>query len=103
MGCGMSGQGNTSKLRIHEFRHRGSTYEVYFEELDGQPLALVYASDGTKRPLLPFPDEIRSGMSPPTIRLGYIAVAEWLVKNDRWPDAAGNAALFRADELEQAA
>jgi hypothetical protein len=99
----MSGQAMTSRLRIHEFRHRGSTYEVCLEELDGQPFALVYASDDTKRPLLPFPDEIPGGLSPSAIRVGYIAVAEWLVKNDRWPDAAGKAALFRADDLEQAA
>jgi hypothetical protein len=91
------------KLRIHEFRHRGSTYEVYFEELEGQLFALVYASDGSKRPLLPFPDDIPIGMSPSAIRVGYIAVAEWLVKNDRWPDATIKVPLLEAQDLDRAA
>jgi hypothetical protein len=99
----MSGQGEKSKLRIHEFRHRGNTYQVYLEGLDGQLFATVYAPNGLKRPLVPFPDEIPSGLSPPAIRMGYIAVAEWLVKNDKWPDAETRAALLRASDLEQAA
>ena len=33
----MAGHGKTSRLRIHDFRHRGNTYEVCLEELDGQP------------------------------------------------------------------
>lgn len=98
----MNGQ-EKQKLRIHEFRYRGATYEVCLKELDGQVFAAVCAADGLKRPLLAFPDEIPGGLSPSAIRMGYIAVAEWLVKNDRWPDAAGKAALFRADDLEQAA
>src|SRR5829696_4670201 len=77
----MSGQGEKSKLRIHEFRHRGNTYQVYLEGLDGELFATVYAPNGLKRPLVPFPDEIPSRLSPPAIRMGYIAVAEWLVKN----------------------
>ena len=85
------------KLRIHEFTHRGRTYHVGLEDLDGQPFAVVYASLETKRPLLPFPDEVPAGLSPKAIRLGYIAAAEWLVKNDRWPDAETRAALLRAD------
>jgi hypothetical protein len=52
---------------------------------------------------VPFPDEIPSGLSPPAIRMGYIAVAEWLVKNYKWPDAETRAALLRADDLDQAA
>ena len=92
----MSGQEKPSKLRIHDFRHRGITYEVCLEELDGQPFAAVYAPNGTKRPLMPFPEEIPSGLSLQAIRKGYIAVAEWLVKNERWPDAETRAALLRA-------
>jgi hypothetical protein len=64
----MSGQGKTSKLRIHEFRHRGNTYEVCLEELDGQSFAAVYAPNGDKRPLVPFPDEIPEGLSSPAIK-----------------------------------
>jgi hypothetical protein len=37
------------------------------------------------------------------VRVGYNAVAEWLVKNERWPDAETRAALLRAKDLEQAA
>jgi hypothetical protein len=59
----MSGQEKPSKLRIHEFRHRGLTYEVCLEELDGQPFAAVYAPNGAKRPLVPFPDELPNGLS----------------------------------------
>ena len=99
----MPGHGKTSRLRIHDFRHRGSTYEVCLEELDGQRFAGVYGPNGTKRPLMPFPEEIPSGLSPQAIRKGYIAVAEWLVKNDRWPDAETRAALLRTDTLEPAA
>lgn len=33
----------------------------------------------------------------------YIAVAEWLVRNDRWPDAETKAALSRADKTREAA
>ena len=35
----MSDQEKPSKLRIHEFRHRGITYQVCLEELDGQSIA----------------------------------------------------------------
>ena len=99
----MSGHGEKSKLRIHEFRHRGTTYQVYLEGLDGQLFAIVYAPNGLMRPLVPFPDEIPSGLSPPAIRMGYIAVAEWLVNNDKWPDVETRAALLRANDLDQAA
>ena len=95
----MSGQEKPSKLRIHEFRHRGITYEVCLEELDGQPFAAVYAPNGAKRPLVPFPDELPNGLSPRAIRVGYNAVAEWLVKNERWPDAETRAALLRAKDI----
>ena len=42
----MSGQGEKSKLRIHEFRHRGNTYQVYLEGLDGELFATIYAPSG---------------------------------------------------------
>jgi len=99
----MSGQETPCKLRVHEFRHRGITYEVCLEELDGQPFAAVYAPNGAKRPLVPFPDELPNGLSTRSVRVGYNAVAEWLVKNERWPDAETRAALLRAKDLEQAA
>ena len=65
--------------------------------------ATMYAPNGLKQPLVPFPDDIPSGLSPPAIRMGYIAVAEWLVKNDKWPDVETRAALLRAADLDQAA
>jgi hypothetical protein len=99
----MSDEAKQPKLRIHEFRHRGNTYHVCFEELDGQQFAAVYASEEIKRPLVPFPDELPSGLSPQAIRRGYIAVAEWLVTNDKWPDAHARAALSRGESLMQAA
>jgi hypothetical protein len=96
-------QGHRSKLRLHEFRHRGNTYEVCLDKFDGQLFAAVYAPDGAKRPLAPFPDEIPTGLSPSAIRMGYIAVAEWLVKNDRWPDAKSGTSLLGAEDLDRAA
>jgi len=99
----MSGHAKQFKLRIHEFRHRGNTYHVCFEELDGQQFAAVYADEEVKRSLVPFPDELPNGLSPQAIRKGYIAVAQWLVTNDKWPDAQARAELSRLDSSMQAA
>ena len=99
----MASHGKTSRLRIHDFRHRGDTYEVCLEELDGQRFTGVYGPNGIKRILVPYPEEIPTGLSPQAIRKGYIAVAEWLVKNDRRPDEETRAALLRTESLEAAA
>ena len=99
----MSDEAKQPKLRIHEFRHRGNTYHVCFEELDGQQFAAVYASEDMKRALVPFPDELPSGLSPQAIRKGYIAVAEWLVINDKWPGAEARVELSRVNSLAKAA
>jgi len=99
----MASHGKISRLRIHDFRHRGDTYEVCLEELDGQRFTGVDGPNGIKRILVPYPEEIPTGLSPQAIRKGYIAVAEWLVKNDRRPDEETRAALLRTESLEAAA
>src|SRR5918993_4299860 len=60
----MASHGKTSRLRIYDFRHRGNTYEVCLEELDGQRFTGVYGPNGIKRLLVPFPEEIPTGQSP---------------------------------------
>lgn len=72
----------------HMFAHSDIAYEVRFQRMDGQWFARLHlAASDESRPLLPLEDEVAAGLSDPSIRIGFIAVAEWLVKTGRWPDA----------------
>jgi hypothetical protein len=68
----------------HEFNHSGVAYEVRFQRADNQWFATLYV-EGQEQgwPLLPSPDELSVQLSDDAIRVGFIAVAEWLVKTER--------------------
>jgi hypothetical protein len=55
------------------------------------------------RPLHPFPDEIPRKISADAIRSGYAKVAEWLVKNGRWPARETIAHHSNEGSIERAA
>ena len=93
----MSGQEKPSKLASMTFGIGASPMRSASRSWMASLSRRVYAPNGAKRPLVPFPEELPNGLSPRAIRKGYIAVAEWLVKNDRWPDAETRAALLRID------
>ena len=70
----------------------GQLFEVRVQRIDGAPFAgLFFAGSEVGRPLLPFPDEVPSEHSIHAVAEGYIAVAEWLLKTGRWPDADARA------------
>ena len=68
----------------HEFSFSGVAYEVRFQRADNQWFATLYV-EGQEQgwPLLPSPDELSVRLSNEAIRVGFIAVAEWLVKTGR--------------------
>src|SRR5215212_11701678 len=82
-------QGRASGLMtLRVLPHNGQMFEVKFHRIDGSPFAgLFFAGSEVGRPLLPFPDEVPSEHSIHAVAEGYIAVAEWLLTTDRWPDA----------------
>lgn len=89
-----------SNMVVHGFNHSGVDYEVRVRQIDGQPFAALFiASTDHGRPLLPFPDDLPAKTSARSLRTGYIAVAEWLVKTGRWPDAETRS-LYAAEGLK---
>jgi hypothetical protein len=73
----------------HEFTHAGVAYEVRFQWADNRWFAAVYV-EGQEHgwPLLPSPDELSVHLSDEAIRVGFVAVGEWLVKTGRGGTAA---------------
>lgn len=65
----------------HGFSHAGVAYEVRFRRMDNQWFATLYV-EGEEHgmPLLPSPNDISIQLSDEAVRVGFIAVAEWLVK-----------------------
>ena len=93
-----------SNTLLHSFAHRGVSYEVRSHTVDGACFAMLFiVGNPTGRPLHPYPDEIPSGLSPDAIRSGYAEVAEWLVKNGRWPAREPIAQQSDGLSIEQAA
>ena len=91
---------SASNVAVHAFNHSGVDYEVRVRHIDGQPFAALFiASTEHGRPLLPFPDDLPAKTSARSLRSGYIAVAEWLVKTGRWPDAETRS-LYAAEGLK---
>jgi hypothetical protein len=75
-------------MLAHAFSHDSAAYQVSFTRMDGQWFATISRSDrALSRPLPAFVDEGLGPFSDGATRAGYIALAEWLVKNADWPDA----------------
>jgi hypothetical protein len=68
----------------HEFTHSGVAYEVRFQRTENQWFASLHVKGQEHGwPLLPSPNELSVQLSDEAIRVGFIAVAEWLVKTGR--------------------
>ena len=80
---------NQPPMLAHAFSHDSAAYHVSFTRMDGQWFATLSRPDRALSRALPaFVDEGLGPFSDGATRAGYIALAEWLVKNADWPGAA---------------
>jgi hypothetical protein len=73
----------------HAFSHDDAHYEVSFQRADGQWFGALQRHGHPSRRALPlFAEEIVCAFSEDAIRAGYVALAEWIVRERSWPDPA---------------
>lgn len=78
----------------HAFSHQDTGYEVSFRRIDSQWFAALCRSGSpVSCSIKPFTAEQIGSFSDEAVRAGYIALAEWLVKQGNSPELADASAL----------